>query len=491
MASLPTTTHTRFAWSHGRNIRVGLRVALGTLASLLAGCASATSRSGFEDVQRLIGDRTPLHVQWSPRSVEDSLIDARVRLALRGEVTADSAVQIALLRNRSLRATFEDVGIAQADLVQAALLTNPVFSGEALGARGGGRGVQLANLVLPFVDMLQRPLRKRVAASAFAATQQRVADAVVQLVAHVRRAYVNTQAAGQEVELWRRVVTVTAASATAATALHEAGNVSDLTLAQERAMAAESQLALIRAEEERRVALAELARLMGVAADTSWHVSPRLADPLADSLSLPMLLRVGQVRRLDLLARRQDVETEGRSLGFTKRFALLPDGTFGLAYEREPDGRFRGGGVSLPIPLFDRGQARVARRRAMLRQSVALHDALAVDIAAEVTSLFAQLSGARARALQLQRSVLPLRRAVVAETQRFVNAMQETIFTLLVARQAEIDAGQAFIEALREYWSTRAELERAVGGSFAPLSLSEQEPLRDGGARRHDIPDEE
>ena len=442
---------------------------------MLAGCASASGRAGFDDVERMVAGRTPLRVSWIQGLAEDSLIDIRVRTALRGEVSADSAVQIALLKNRSLQATFEEVGIAQADLAQAGLLANPVFSAEALGASGGGRGVLLANVVLPFVDALQRPLRKRVAESAFTATRQRVASAVIELVAHVRAAYVDAQSAEQMIELWQSVTAAANASATAAAALHDAGNVSDLILAQEQAMAADAGLSLIRAVEESRVARAELGRLMGVAGtDTSWVLSPRLADPGDDSLSLPVLLGVARGRRLDLRARRQDVETLGRALGFNQRFALLADGTIGLAYEREPDGTFRGGGFSIPLPLFDRGQARVARARSVLRQAVSQHDALTVDMGAEVTSLFARLTGARDRALQLRRTVLPLRRAVVSETQRFVNAMQETVFTLLIARQAEIDAGQSYVHALREYWTIRAQLERAVGGSFAPLTSDEQ-----------------
>jgi cobalt-zinc-cadmium efflux system outer membrane protein len=256
-------------------------------------------------------------------------------------------------------------------------------------------------------------------------------------------------------------------------AIHDAGNVSDLALAREQEAAADARVTLARAVETRGVAHAELRRVMGVVDDVTWHTTPRLPDPDTAALSVAELTRIARSRRLDLRARRQDVETRARRLGFTRRFALLADGTIGLSYEREPDGVFAGGGLSLPIPLFDRGKARIARARAELRQAVALHDATVVDMAAEVRSRVARLEGARARALHLRRSVLPLRGRIVAETQRFVNAMQETVFTLLVARQSEIDAGQAYIDALREYWSARAELERVVGGSFAALSSDE------------------
>lgn len=241
-------------------------------------------------------------------------------------------------------------------------------------------------------------------------------------------------------------------------------------------MAAQAQVALLRAREEQQVARAELARLMGQdAADTTWAVTARLADPDAAEPLPREVVEMARVRRLDLRARRQDVETRARALGWTQQFALLADGTIGLSYEREPDGAFRGAGFSLPLPFFDRGQARIARDRALLRQAVALHDAAVVDVSAEVWTRAARVTGARARARQLRTDVLPRRRVVVSETQRFVNAMQETIFTLLLARQAEIEAGQAYVEALQAYWTARAELERAAGGSLAPLSAAERE----------------
>lgn len=439
----------------------------------MSACVRSPTPQGLGSVGQLVAARTPFRASWSALGPEDSLVEARVHRALAGEVSVDTAVQVALLRNRALQATFEELGIARAEVWQAALLTNPVVAGDLLDARSAGRPLVVASAVLPFVEALQRPLRRRIAESALAATEYRVADAVIDLVAQVRVSYADAQAASQQVELWERVMAVTDARAQAAGTIHGAGNLSDLVLAQEREAAADTRVSLARAVEARDVAAAELARLMGVVGDSGWRLAPRLADPAADSLSLAALVRIAQSRRLDLRARRQDVETMARRLGFSRRFALLSDGTIGLTYEREPDGAFAGGGFSLPIPLFDRGKARIARARAELRRAVDLHDALVVDIAAEVRVRLARLEGARARAMHLRRSVLPLRSAIVSESQRFVNAMQETVFSLLMARQAEIDAGQSYIEALREYWTARAALERSLGGSFAPLAPSE------------------
>ena len=241
---------------------------LALTALAISACATVPARGGLADVQRLTAQRLPQHVVWQAGLAEDSLGQAYVARQLHGEMPVDSAIQVALLRNRALQATFEELGLAQADVVQAGLLSNPIFSGESLVQRGGGRGVQLAGIAWPFIDALQRPLRKRVAERDFAAARARVANAVLSLAASVRIAYVDAQSAEQMVEMRATVVQATEASASTAAALLAAGNLSDLALAQERALAADARLELIHADEASQVARAELERSMGIAADS-------------------------------------------------------------------------------------------------------------------------------------------------------------------------------------------------------------------------------
>jgi cobalt-zinc-cadmium efflux system outer membrane protein len=61
-------------------------------------------------------------------------------------------------------------------------------------------------------------------------------------------------------------------------------------------------------------------------------------------------------------------------------------------------------------------------------------------------------------------AVLPLRHRIVEQTQLEYNAMQVGVFPLLQAKQAEIDAGREYVEALQQYWLQHVELERAAGG---------------------------
>ena len=60
--------------------------------------------------------------------------------------------------------------------------------------------------------------------------------------------------------------------------------------------------------------------------------------------------------------------------------------------------------------------------------------------------------------------MLPLRHEITEQTQRQYNAMLVGAFQLLQAKQAEFEAGVASIDALRDYWIARTELEQIQSG---------------------------
>ena len=137
---------------------------------VLTGCASVPKEAGFPDVQNIIEQRIGRWVHWNQGTSEDAAVVDAVRSMLQQELTIDEAVQIALLNNRSLQATYEELGIAQADLVQAGLLRNPLFGASFRfpdKTVGGHRSTNTEfSVVQDFLDLLVRPLRKKVACSA-------------------------------------------------------------------------------------------------------------------------------------------------------------------------------------------------------------------------------------------------------------------------------------------------------------------------------------
>lgn len=437
------------------------------LGALLAGaCAPASARRGSQGIEGLVSDRTGTAVRWSDcDSVALPPIPA-------GPLGLDSAVRLALQRNPNLHASLASVGIVAADLWQASLLPNPALSAQYGAPVQGGTAFTSIGLGFSVVSALQVPLRRRIAAADLASAEQRVADGVLGLVADVRRAYIGVQHAQQLLELRQNQVAATTAAAGAAASLRSAGNVSALSLASEEATAAQAAADMSETVREVEVARADLSRLLGAGvADTLWSIPQLLRDPDSAAWRMATLDSLALARRLDVAAARDAVRAAAAALGLSERFALLADGTIGAFVEREPDGRFAGPTLGIPIPVFDQGGAAIARARAVLRERVARHDALVGDVHAEVRTQLAQLRGARDRAQQMRRVVLPLRRRVVAEAQRHVNVNDISVFTLLQAKHAELESARAYLDALRDYWNARGNLERTVGGTLPEPDL--------------------
>jgi len=149
---------------------------------LLGACASVPEEAGFPDAARVVRERGNVEIRWSKTSKDAEEIEAKVDELLARELDADGAVAVALIENRHLQALYEDLRIAQADLVEAGLVKNPIFHAEARFPEGGGRVAWDLGLEAEFLSILYLPLRKRVAAASFEATKLRVAEHVLETV---------------------------------------------------------------------------------------------------------------------------------------------------------------------------------------------------------------------------------------------------------------------------------------------------------------------
>src|SRR4029453_6313933 len=122
-----------------------------TLLLLVTGCATFDQRTGFSDVSTVVETRSGKRVVWYRGAELDAQVDQEVRALLHDTLTVDGAIQVALLNNRNLQALYADLGVAQADLVQAGLLRNPVFDGAVRFLVGGGQPELEFNTAMDFL----------------------------------------------------------------------------------------------------------------------------------------------------------------------------------------------------------------------------------------------------------------------------------------------------------------------------------------------------
>jgi cobalt-zinc-cadmium efflux system outer membrane protein len=422
--------------------------------------------AGFSDVSALVEERGGLKVFWNNGTDLDKDAAEKLTSLLKDKLTVDDAVQIGLLNNRELQAVYSDLGVAQADLVQAGLLSNPIFDGAIKWpTSGGGRPELELAVVMNFLDIFYLPLRKRVATARFEETKTRVSGMVLDFAARVRTAFLLHQANEQMLGLRQTIVQALSASFEVTRRLLDAGNITDLEFARERALLESGKLALRSAEVAVRQSREELNTLMGLwGKQTEWRTDERLPEIPQQPIQTADLERVALNRSVDLLNARQRLVSAGEQLGLNKATALIPESHMGALGERT-DGAWEVGPVlEFPIPLFDQGQARTGRAAAELRRAQQEYYALAIRIRSMSRAGRDRMEGARDRALYYRDIMLPLHERIVNEAQLQYNAMQLGPIQLLRAREQQIETGAAYVEALRDYWLARAELAQLLSG---------------------------
>lgn len=433
---------------------------------LVGGCTSVSLNAGFDDVRAGVDQRAGVEIFWNNGSDLDKDAAERLGSLLEGKLGAEQAVQIALLNNRDLQALYTDLGIAQADLVQAGLLKNPIFDAAVLfPARGGGRPDLELSVVISFLDVFYVPLRRRVAAARLDEVKTRLTGAVLDFAARVRTAFFLHQANEQMLELRQTIVQALGASFEVARRLNEAGNMTDLDFARERALFETGKLALRAAEMAARQSREELNLLMGLwGKDTEWQTDGRLPEIPEQALRTEDIEHAALARSVDLLNARQRIMVAGNQLGFSRWTALVPELHAGPLGEREEGSWEVGPTLELPLPLFDQGQARIARAVAELRRAQQQYYALAVRIRATARAVRDRLEGSRDRALYYRDIMLPLRERIVNEAQLQYNAMQLGPVQLLRAKEQQIETAAAYVETLRDYWLAHGDAGQLLSG---------------------------
>ena len=457
--------------------RIGLFFCLVFFA---AGCAQVPKEAGFNEVKDLVEQRVDYRLHWNQETEADHEVEKAIEELLKNELTADAAVQIALLNNPNLQAVYEDLGITQADVVEAGLLENPVIFGQV---RFPNRSEESNNyefgITQNFLNILMQPARKKLSAIRFEQVKLQVADEVIQLVAEVRRTYYSALGARQVRDLRSEITSAARSSFELALRLHSAGNISALELARENAHFEQSRLELANSETDLLDEREQLTRLMGFwGPQTNWQLPEQLPDIPISEISLERLESMAIESRLDLAAEKKAVEALAQALGITIDWRWIGHIEVGISRERETDRTWvTGPALAIELPIFNQRQADIARLEAQLRRSQNRLTAQAIDIRSEVRSLKNRLIMQRNLIDHYRRTVLPLREQIVDLTLKKYNYMLTGAFDLLMAKQQEFEAYQKYLETVRDYWIIRAEMQRSLGGRL-PGHLQSRHNIR-------------
>jgi outer membrane protein TolC len=440
------------------------------VALLLAACTTFSPDGGM-NVTADIADRELHKNTIAIRSQDDAdAAGARVRQLLKRPLTADAAVQIALLNNRGLQAAYNELGIAEAVSVRQSLPPNPSVSiSRVTGSVETEIDRQIVGNILALVTL---PARSKIAADRFRQAQLVAALVTLRVAAEARRAFYRAVGAHDVVGLLTQADSAAATSAQLAKRLGESGAMNKLDQAREQAFHADVTTQLARARQRAVSERERLIRSLGLGGnDLDFGLPNTLPALPRRARALRAVEQDAVSRRVDLQIARIELETLAKSYGLTQatRFINVLDAGYADKITNNKDSgehiRDRGFTVTFEVPLFDFGEARVREAEQTYMQAVNRLAEKAVNVRSEAREAYASYRSSYDIAYRYQRDVLPLRKTISDEMMLRYGAMQIDVFSLLNDARQRIAANIAAAEARRDFWIASVDLSVAtIGG---------------------------
>jgi outer membrane protein TolC len=451
-------------------------------ALALAGCQTFSPDGGMSVPAQLAGRHLDKDVVALRTEDDVSAARAKVDRLLKRPLTADAAVQIALLNNRGLQAAYNELGIAEAVKVQQTLPPNPVI---AITRMSGSAETEIdRQIVADILALATLPARSEIARQRFRQAQLAAALETIRVAAETRRAFYSAVATQQLAGLLAQTNAAAATTAQYAKRLGETGAMNKLDQAREQAFYADLTTRLASAQQRASSERERLIRALGLWGDDLRFTLPKALPALPRrALALPSVEQDAVSRRIDLQIARIELDTLAKSYGLTKatRFInVLEAGYAGkITKDKEAGNTIRDNGftVAFEVPIFDFGESRVREAEQAYMQAVNRLAQKAIDARSEAREAYRNYRSTYDIASHYQRDVLPLRKIISDEVMLRYGAMQIDVFTLLLESQQKLTANASAVEALRDFWIAQTDLSVATmrgtgGGDAAYVALT-------------------
>jgi outer membrane protein TolC len=264
------------------------------------------------------------------------------------------------------------------------------------------------------------------------------------------------------------VKSVADSSAELARRMARVGNWNKLSQAREQGFYADAALNLARAAQNQVSTREKLTRLLGLwGEDTQFKLPERLPDLPENADDLPNVEQLAMGQRLDVQSLRLETEAMAKNMGLTKTTRFINALEFGPARVlegRKSDPYKKGYELSLEIPIFDWGTAKVAKAEALYMQSVDRLAEAAINARSEVREAYQGYRVNYDIAKHYRDEVVPIRKRIADENLLRYNGMLIGVFDLLADARSQIASVNGYIDALRDFWLAKADLDMAMIG---------------------------
>ena len=495
-----------------------MRLGLALSPLVLAGCVTGPDselyswpEAGFSTVEAKTRQATGKQAVWVQNQEQAQHLSKRVHgLVHKKTISADTAVQVALLNNKGLQAAYADIGMSSAEAWQQTMLENPRVSIGILGIGapelGAYRAIEglIANNILA---LMTRKRRVDIADTRFRQAQLTASLETLRLAAETRTAWINAVSAFETVTYLNRAIVAADAASELAQELGKTGAFGKSGQARQHVFYAELTGQLAEARLAAKLAKEELTRRMGLwGNEVDYYVPnalPRVPGRIKRKVSIE---KEALHRRVDLQVAKLELEAVAKSYGLTEATRYLTDFEIiaGVEAEREVEteielenGELREikerKTVVTPqiefefvIPIFDTGKARMRKAEIAYMRAANMLAERAINIRSEARSAYTNYRSTRDIALHYKRNVLPLRTTIDEEALLTYNGMITSTFELLADTRAKINSLLLSVRAKKAFWIADANLSAAIyGGGAAASGGAPTAEVAEGGGSPH------
>lgn len=451
-----------------RNVTVLLTVLL------ISACASAPKQDAAAQLEQRLSERYPTALLSTPTPVlTNKMLDL------------NSAVQVLLAQSPQVRIELAQLGIADAQLLQAELISNPHLSIGALKPEDGGRWQLDVGLSQPLLELFTRPLRRQLSEDNMLMVQLRLQESLQTLIAQTGETYYAAIAAHQHLLVQQQMLDATLARQQLANSLYRAGNMSENSFLYYDIELRRVQQQIKKRERKAQEKYLELLNMIGMDSKQQVELPDQLPALPAEEFAHTELLTQARNDRLDVnITRQQLAQLENRG-SLVRAENGWRDMNIGINAEREFDGATNvGPEIEFALPIFNRNQGKLAVIDAQTAKTKAQLARALLQADSEIAQALNQMQSAREQ-LDLITASLQVAEKRVTLSNREVNFMLGSPFELLNIKRQQIQLAHEYTNELANYWEARTQLELAIGRALPSSKSTTDHSTMDHGNMNH------
>ncbi|MHC4380277.1 MAG: TolC family protein [Planctomycetota bacterium] len=440
------------------------------VCATMLSCAQTSVPMELDQAESLVTTSTGVEATFQPSAAPLDLAAQREWVA--GGLSLEQALQLTLRQQQGLQVELLEIGLAQADLVQAGLLTNPTLD-LAIRFPGDGTGTLIdALLGFELMDLWQVPAREQAAGFELEATIARIARQAGDRLATTREAYLRAVAADEARAISEGESRLAETMAAQVRTLEGLGMVDRPTSAAAEMDALRSSARLRKAAGEAGEAKRNLAKAMSVQIPfEEVYLTDALPAHVDVGEDAEIWVDAALESRLDLQALTNKVAALEAEVRAQERAGL---GSLSLGPNMEDPGdgdKSFGPGLAWTIPLFDRNQVGIAKAEFALEQARHQLAGARAHIAQDVRSAWASHRWSWKALHQQEQEALSMARRTVRQMEDAVGVGIASETKLLQARREALSVESDGVRLRLDLALAELRLERAVGRPLVTSAL--------------------